>query len=532
MLRQKLLTIVILLGASLTSIGQPCPSNDLDCDGISDALEKALAERFAPQWRFHRDQPNEGSQQDKNEIIYPTSVHQWLEDVVDQEGQYPIVEVLEDGVVIDEVEIQDMDDLADETMGFFEDGYSMRINNYPTQMNGDPDDFPTYFRCDTIGAGRVHICYILFYPYDDKRVEIPPFGNDYDGADHRGDWSGINIKVSNVDDYSSVGSASDASIDTVWYGGHGTKRFISCQSPDYYNSGDHPRVYVSSGSHTCFPRPGEWHNFDVTGFWGYFPFVDNFDDMFAGDGLVVDSWSPNRELINMGDRDDDGDFHPLVGWLEYRGFWGPDGSGENGSPKGPWSKGEWFGDLDEAEVWEDLVDDNISYNTDFTPTNTPVGDGWFSEGNPSAVFFGDDRWQGSPLVQLGPGAYNDGLYWGSIFSILHLGNVDVIVYSNTNFTGIPVELSRSSPQVPFLPRSFIIAPHNMDPLGCDMVADSQYGGGETGSWSTPYDTASEAVDEVQEGGHVCLKAGDYEQNLLITKKLTMHSYFGSSKIGE
>lgn len=524
--------LVLALVSQSVVVAQLCDPPDLDCDGIDDALEQALAEKFAPEWRFHSDQPNEDSQQDKNEIIYPSSVEQWLEDVVTETGVHPHVELMLGGDVDSELDIMDIDELDDLTLPLVDDYDAMRIGNYPTQMNGDPDNFPTYYRCDKATDGRIKICYLLFYPYDDKRVEIPGIGTDIDIADHRSDWSGINVKIGGIADYWSVNSVTGAWADTVWYGGHGNKRYILTSSQDYYHDAAHPRIYVSSGSHTCFPRPGEWHNFDVGGFWGWLPGVDNFDDMFAGDGLVVQSWSSTRELINLGDKDTE--IRPLVGWLQYPGQWGPDGdpSDETSSPKGPTTKGEWAGNTATAFEWEDLLDENDSYNEDFEETATPVSSGWFSDGDPQVVLFNDNKWQGEPGAVLGPGEYPNGQAWAPIISMLRLGQAQVLLFEQPNFGGPSTLLTRSSPQLQINVQSFIV----LEPYGngqdCDVVLDVDHVGIQNGSWTNPYTTVSDGVDAVPVGGTICIKSGTYPENLLIEKPLTMRTYFGSSLIGQ
>lgn len=75
-----------------------------------------------------------------------------------------------------------------------------------------------------------------------------------------------------------------------------------------------------------------------------------YDDYFHGNGLVVQSWQSSRSLINMGET-----HHPLVGWLNYKGWWGPDDSGENSSPPSPPCKSPWTEDIGGYLIWEDAI---------------------------------------------------------------------------------------------------------------------------------------------------------------------------------
>jgi hypothetical protein len=83
-------------------------------------------------------------------------------------------------------------------------------------------------------------------------------------------------------------------------------------------------MYVARTSHAIYPEPGVLYDYDLN------IFVDNFDtydDIFLGNGLIVQSW--NRNMINIGDIG----YSLGLGWLDFKGKWGCDDS-----PFGPYCK--------------------------------------------------------------------------------------------------------------------------------------------------------------------------------------------------
>lgn len=541
------LALCLLCGILVGAFARGQSSSDLDGDGMNDSLEVALANRFAPEWRFAKWQAGDGSDQNNNEIAYPISVQEWFDQIVSA-GDYPqlLFQDPDDFMNYEFEDILDINGLSMMVNPFTllpvseqDDGSEeyVKIYNYPSGMTGDPDDFPTYFRCfpESFGNGIARLSFQLFYAYDEK-------GAPFDAAEHRADWSGINILLSGMSDLTDPASVAEAQIEHVWYGGHGTKRFIYPYSTSYSHLGDHPMVFVSRGSHTCFPHAGEWHDYYVTGFG--VPYVDTFDDMFPGNGLVVQSWDPTRALINLGELPDTtgcDECLPLVGWLTYVGQWGPDGNpgGASSSPPGPPWKGEWNGSLVGAMFWEQLVGLNLSYADPFEPLGTAHGDGWFNDtSEPAVVFWNTHAWDGPDWFTSGPQAYPDisltGLIFGDV-STLFLGEVRVRLFTGLNFTGNETVFNKSSPNIGSGYQSMIV--ERLDgSFSCDQVVDYQNMGFENGTWPYPYNTVEEAVNAATPGQHICIRAGDYPVNFIgvnyINKHVIMHSYFGTAKVGD
>jgi hypothetical protein len=353
----KPITLFSLLSLFLLNCFQSS-AQDLDQDEINDRLEEALARRFAPEWRFHKTVPGDGSNQNHDEGFFPSSI-EWFHNYILQEtGQYPDLEHMPTG---QKAPITDMSQLstmevpgtgrtADDPAWGSCSTKEIRMTNYPEKIPGDPTGFPTYYRCYKLPDGRVYIGYLLFYPYDYKGSYL--WGLEF--GQHRGDWEGINVLVSGVADLDDPASAENAVLERVKFSAHTTGYYILPNSPRFRSvNGTHPKVYIAWGAHACYPEPGEWHNYKVD-----FPLdiANVYDDFFHGNGLVVQSWQTGRELINLGEEE-----LPAVGWLNYRGLWGPDDNGQNSSPSGPLCKRVWTASLNGILPWEAaLLPENYS----------------------------------------------------------------------------------------------------------------------------------------------------------------------------
>jgi len=326
-------------------------AQDVDGDGLNDQLEANLAARFAPEWRFHKS-TGTGSNQNEDEVHFPSSI-EWFHDyVVQQTGNPPNLQYIPTGA---KAPITDISNLAammvpgtgtsagDPSWGDCNNS-SIRITDYPEKIPGDPNGFPTYYHCYPLGDGKVAIGYLLFYSMDYKG-RYWAFGWIEKGK-HRGDWEGINVVVSNVDDLSSPAPAQNAVLETVKFSGHGTAKYIDAASSRIRLLHDtHPKVYISFGSHTPYPEPGSFNDYKIDWGWG---FANWYDDYFYGNGLVAQRW--HRPLINVGETGS-----PRVGWLNYKGWWGPDDNGENSSPPSPPCKGPWTAGLDGFVSWEEAI---------------------------------------------------------------------------------------------------------------------------------------------------------------------------------
>lgn len=532
----------LLLGTLSLGLCAQCPG-DADGDGINDALEQGLAERFAPQWRFNKWQSGDGSSQNNNEKNFPSSVEGWF---AQAEGlgngvvlkkystyfSFPVGEETDAIGDIDELDQMEFDDnmlVSDSAIphtGYiYPNGVKvvMKMDGFPEDMMGNPDAFPTYFHCyvDPSNANRLKMSFLLFLPYDEKATPL-------DKGDHRGDWKGVSLVFSGIDDPCDPNAFSDAVLESVWYGGHGQKRYIEPDNVNYYHTGDHPCVYVSRGAHVCFPRPGEWHNYDVGGTWGWAGIswligTDSYDDMFRGDGLVVQSGIPGYPLVNLGEsgRDNLGGDVPLVGWLDFAGQWGPDGDpdGDSSSPPGPPGKGEWLGSLSNAFEWDYLVDHGDTYLSDFQPVNTSISGGWHVDSSSPVLILWDERdYSGEPWLVTGPAEYPDittlvdvgsvSEFFSDSFSVLFAGKLRLRLYTGYNFTGSSITITKSKRVVNGDYLSMKIEMLNGD-LSCDVVVDDGASGLEDGTFAAPYNTLTEGVNAANNGATICILPGQY-----------------------
>lgn len=183
-------------------------------------------------------------------------------------------------------------------------GYTNPSNWYSTwhdKMGENPSyhDGTTYAHFFMHG-NEVVIQYYFFYPFNACHNR------------HESEWEHINVIINSQ-------NPSTASIQRVEYYFH--HRYMNCYTPgvDYYVvGGTHPKVYVGGhictefcgeGSHGSYPKAKSWLNIRA-----------NVDEGVHGDGLHInfDEYKniiilPEPETV---DRDSE------LGWLHYKGFWG------------------------------------------------------------------------------------------------------------------------------------------------------------------------------------------------------------------
>lgn len=358
MKREKILRTAIVLLGLLPLILQ---GQDTDQDGIADQLEANLAARFAPEWRFHKS-TGTGSNQNEDEEHFPSSI-EWLYNyIVQQTGVPPQLEYVPTGAKAPIANISNLSSIivpgtgitaGDPSWGNCNNG-AIRITDYPEKIPGDPTGFPTYYHCYPLGGGKVSIGFLLFYPYDYKGsycVVPNPLGGcllSVERGQHRGDWEGINVVVSNIADLNNPASAQNAILEYVKFSGHGSSKYINSTSPRFRSvNTTHPKVYIAWGSHTTYPEPGNFTDYKLDLGWGL---INWYDDYFYGNGLTVQSWLPGRTLVNLGETGS-----PKVGWLNFKGWWGPDDNGDNSSPPGPPCKSPWTADIAGYVTWEEAL---------------------------------------------------------------------------------------------------------------------------------------------------------------------------------
>jgi hypothetical protein len=412
----------------------------------------------------------------------------------------------------------------------------LRIGNYPLQMGGDPQHFPTYYHCSIHNsggaAGSLVIEYYLWFP-DDHTGEYTLLGIEF--GNHRGDWENIAVVISGVFDMSSAELPSTAGVSQVIFNGHITPgKIVRFGDPALHlTDGTHPQVFVAWGTHAMYPEPGEWHNWKG----GCAVFERPYDDFFHGNGLVAKSWSPNRELINLGETT-----HPFVGWLLFNGLWGPDGSASSGSPPSPHLRGEW-GTIGEAGDWATIklayaawwegpieIDPSIAY-----PHGIEM------EGPSQLAVFEHDLWHGKNALLNVQDHLAIPFISGEVSAAWLLGGARAVLYSGDAFSGQAFPLTHSCPDL----RSHLQHGFNDRARSAKVsygisqayadhrnFAGYQDGSAMVSGASGPYSTIGRASYHVSLGGSIIANGGNYPEIITLDKRATINASGGSVVIGK
>jgi len=365
---------------------------------MSEDQKKGLAKRFAPQWKFNAHIKNKKSGQNYNEQYFPMSVENFVHAVNSGKVQtqrigeeqtketktsglrvkYPIVQVNSGARGRNRLNhkresILNAHDLGKFNASFFTDVEQelwfdpqtrledeLRIEGYPKHMIGDKENAPTYYDLFTPNKNKfqdtetpwsedaIAISYYLFYPYDTAGLFRWFWFFTTEMREHRSDWENITVIVDHPFENG------QEQIHSVYYYGH----FLPPKRVRHGNEhlrlinvgGDetHPEVYVSWGTHACYPVPG-----------AIYDMVFTYDEFFNGDFHNINAWTNN--LIDL-----EG---PNPNWNNYVGMWGEDGSSNQGSALSPRKKGRWKQlekGNNEPKDWEVLVkryDDRFENNS-------------------------------------------------------------------------------------------------------------------------------------------------------------------------
>ena len=518
-------------------------SQDLDMDGLEDQFEEILARKFAPEWRFNKIDPGDGSNQNHNHFYYPISIEGFYNKIIEIQGSPPRLTFYGTG---ESVPINSFDDLATihipgSTISASDPRYSwnfrnFRITDYPEKISGNPETFPTYFRCERISnSNDIEISYFLFYAMDYKG-SYTIF--DIEKGKHRADWEGISIRVSNVNSYDEEGIV-NSTIEHIKMSGHGLSKYIT---PENQNLNlierTHPQMYIAWGSHPIFPQPGEWHNYDVDEeFWG-FEVGDIYDDMFHGNGIVIRSWSDSRKLMNVGNVE-----NPMVKWLNFRGSWGPDGNAKNGSPGSPPSKSFWTSDISDAKwkTWEEVTKPTFEgnpYKELFEPDCEPRFPGWIMDDYDYGVLFKHANWDGLDLtvesnINSLVSPLND-----EFSSVLVSGNAELILFEHENYQGNSIRLTNSISNLKDIGWNDIVSSIKIEyPSEYNELCYCYYRVNHVGNCNDynnfpDFYTLESAIEFAEEGATICVLPGRYNEKLEISKKLIIKSPVGPAIIGQ
>jgi hypothetical protein len=327
-------------------------AQDVDGDGINDDLEKALATKFAPEWRFSK-KTNwniiNSSNQNIDEENYPCSVDY----LIRGNSKIPKVQFYYDTPFLSEHPFTDINSISSmvspvnnrtSSDPFFGDncneGDDNNIRNsitleFDDNLYGEPTTFPTYYHCGKISNTSVSITYFLFSAFDNKHETGSSIF-----ANHRGDWEQFIIVIKGID---IANGNIDGTIDYFKFSQHGDE-FITLKGNSdklRFVKATHPKMFVALTSHAIYPEPGILFN-RIVPVW-----PDLYDDIFLGNGMIVQTWLPERQLINLGEKNTPMS-NPSTKWVQYKGRWGG-----LDSPFGPSCK--WSEDITNVQTWDQFI---------------------------------------------------------------------------------------------------------------------------------------------------------------------------------
>ena len=349
-----LIGIVILIVPIISFAQCICGTvpNDKDCDCIDDNLEEALAIKFAPEWRFSKKinwSIINNSNQNIDEENYPCSVDY----LIRGNRGLPKLQFYYNALNGSEHPFSDINSISSIKSTYtnqtaadpvFGDNCKEDDDNNPRNsltlefddnMPGEPNSFPTYYHCGKISNTSVSITYFLFSAFDNKHeVGSGIFAN------HRGDWEQFTIVIKGID---IANGNTNGTIDYFKFSQHGDD-FISLKGNSdklRFVKATHPKMYVALTSHALYPEPGILFDRRVPAW------PDAYDDIFIGNGMIVQTWLPERQLINLGEKNTPMS-NPSTKWVQYKGRWGG-----SDSPFGPSCK--WSEDITNVQTWDQFI---------------------------------------------------------------------------------------------------------------------------------------------------------------------------------
>ncbi|KAL0573167.1 hypothetical protein V5O48_008801 [Marasmius crinis-equi] len=265
-------TIISLFLAPIcthTALAAPSPQNT------------ALARRFAPQWRFHKD-----------EMYFPSSVEWFLSQVkqVDDNGS----------LINANPTVQTLDGPTGQGSGLYlttdidanRDGWLKGVN--PLQ---DPFNVAVYTFVAPKANGVTDIYYWLFTPFNEAK-DVPVLGR---VGDHVGDWERLTVRTVN-------GEATQ-----VDYHAHSdTGSTVPFSEAPKFDGDLRPVGYIAKGSHGIWETAGTHTYVDAV--------IFKLQDLTSEDGVY---WDTRESLViyNFPDL-----FSGSDAWLNYKGVYGNKGT--------------------------------------------------------------------------------------------------------------------------------------------------------------------------------------------------------------
>lgn len=282
---------------------------DVDGDGLPDAAEDWIAERWAPELRLPPDDVD---------WTRPASVD-WYLPYVHMRFDHPRCldhEVLPLGGVTQQNLSRQTHELAEGvglcshtgevvSSGNDETGFFLQPPDDAVHAgSSNPADWRTYVHVKPSAShpGAVDIQYWFFFPYNDWVATV----------NHEADWEHITVVASG-----------DGTLRGVWYANHNGGDWYEPEEVPLTPEG-RPVVYVADGSHASYP---------VVGTFNHGP---GFDDRTYDGGPVWRTW---ENWVNVGER---GAVRNGQHFIEYGGRWGEVGETSfTSGPQGPAFQDAW-----------------------------------------------------------------------------------------------------------------------------------------------------------------------------------------------
>src|SRR3990170_2169110 len=319
----RIAVLAVLLLGGLAPVSAMAPQSDNDQDGIDDAFEATLIERFAPFVRLHSD-----------DEFRPSSAGWYLERVqmrFHHEGCSDHQVLDRPNITLATITTQAHNTGCNDTgVPQYSDprtspsNFFLQIPNdgqEQTVRHGDPDanQWPAYAHARQAAGGldAYDIQYWFFYPYNG-----PMSG----AGEHEADWEHVTVRV----------DLTGNTIQEMYFSAHyGEGRWYPADQLIY--KGGRPVVYSARNSHASYPKAQTWVR----------PFPKP-DDQTADGGPEWDTLQPfnmSAKVTNLGELEHplfDHDDNPFT-WLRYSGRWGEIGVFFSG-PHGPAFQGSWQND--------------------------------------------------------------------------------------------------------------------------------------------------------------------------------------------
>ncbi len=208
---------------------------------------------------------------------------------------------------------------------------------------------------DKQNKSKIVIQYWLFYFFNDGSINI-----------HEGDWEFIQVVLNDV--------GKNPVPEKVLYSRHG--KMIEKNWDDVEKEDNHPKVYVSLGSHANYFKEGVFPISSLFEIIDYRP----FDRTGKGQILSYGNESGGYDLVLVDNND-------LFDWLRFNGrwgeyFWGCSLPTDWGcGPTGPNTKKEWNNPLGDNTLYRDSIgnvpflvqkdEESLAYTANFRATLTP-----------------------------------------------------------------------------------------------------------------------------------------------------------------